>query len=87
MIINAFKNKLFPFYSRNYYEEVKEESSESEAEDKIPDISTLEQIAKLDQFYGPNLINKHFIENSLTRIISKLKDYKKTLKNFKGITI
>ena len=26
--INAFKNKLFPFYSGNYYEELEEESSE-----------------------------------------------------------
>ena len=36
MIINAFKNKLFPLYSGNYYEEFKEESSESEGEDKSP---------------------------------------------------
>ena len=78
MIINAFKKKLFPFYSGNFYEEFKEESSESEGEDKIPDISTLEQIAKLDKFYGPDLISKYFIETSLTRIIKKLKNYKKT---------
>ena len=77
MIINAFKNKLFPFYSGNYYEEFKEESSESEGEDKIPDISTFEQIAGLDKFYGPNLINKYFLKNSLIKIIDKLKDYRK----------
>ena len=46
MIINVFKNKLFPLYSGNYYEEFKEESSESEGgneepEDRILDISTL----------------------------------------------
>ena len=58
MIINAFENKLFPFYSGNYYEEFKEESSESE--DEISDISTFQQITKLDDFYGPDLINKFF---------------------------
>ena len=77
MIINAIKNKLFPFYSGNYYEESKEESSESEGEDKIPDISTLEQVTKLDEIYGPDLINKYLIQSSLIKIMKKLKDYKK----------
>ena len=58
MIINAFKNKLFPFYSGSYYEEFKAESSESKGEDKIPDISTLQQITELDKFYGRDLIYK-----------------------------
>ena len=59
MIIEAFKNKFFPFYSGNYYKELEEESSEgkneasSESEDKIPDISTSEQITMLDTFYSP----------------------------------
>ena len=44
--INAFKNKLFPFYLGNYYEE------SSKSEDKMPDISTFEQITDLDTFYG-----------------------------------
>ena len=77
MIINAFKNKLFPLYSGNYYEEFKEESSESEGEDKIPDISILEQITELDKFYGRDLIYKYFLENSLIKTMKKLKDYKK----------
>ena len=55
MIINAFKNKLFPLYSGNYYEEFKEKSSESEGEDEKPedktlDIDTSEQITMLDKF-------------------------------------
>ena len=79
MISNAFKNKLSPFYSGNYYEEFKEESSKSDGEDKIPDISTLEQITELDKFYGRNLIYKYFLENSLIKIMKKLKDYKKHL--------
>ena len=33
IIINAFKNKLFPFYSGNYYEELEEQSSEGENEE------------------------------------------------------
>ena len=36
MIVDAFKNKLFPLYSGNYYEEVREESSESKDEDEEP---------------------------------------------------
>ena len=74
MIINTFKNKLFPLYSGNYYEEFKEESSESEGEDekpedKIPDISTSEQITKIGKFYGSDLINKYFNKKSLKEII------------------
>ena len=58
MIINAFKNKLFPLYSGNYYEEFKEGSSKSEGEDKKPedkifDIGTFKQITMLDKFYCP----------------------------------
>ena len=73
MIINVFKNKLFPLYSANYYEEFKE----SEGEDEIPNIDASEQVTKLDEFYGPDLINKYFIENSSIKIMKKLKDYKK----------
>ena len=55
MIINAFKNKLFPFYSGNYYEELEEESEgkneeSSEREGEIPDIGTSEEITMLDFF-------------------------------------
>ena len=69
MIINAFKNKLFPFYSGNYYEESKEESSASEVEDKVPDISTLEEVTKLDEIYGPDLINKYLTESFFNKIM------------------
>ena len=100
MIIDAFKNKVFPKISTGFEDDVDEEellkrhrdkinrlpskkselptipeeSSESEGEDKIPDISILEQIAELDKFYGSDLINKYFIENSLIKFINKLKD-------------
>ena len=88
MIIQAFKSKLFPFYSGNYYEELEEESSDgeneelSESEDKIPDISTSEQITMLDKFYGPDLICKYFKEKSLIEILNQLKDYRKNPRTF-----
>ena len=33
MIVEAFENKIFPFYSGNYYEELDEEPSEGENEE------------------------------------------------------
>ena len=69
MIVNAFKNKLFPLLSGIFYEDFKEEKlSESEGEDEIPNIDTFEQVTKFDEFYGPDLINKYFIENSLIKL-------------------
>ena len=44
LIFNVFKNKLFPLYSGNYYEEFKEESSESESEDEKPEILLLNKL-------------------------------------------
>ena len=77
MIINAFKNKLFPLYSGSYYEEFKEESLESEGEyekpkDETLDIGTSEQITMLDKFYGPDLIDKYFNKKSLIEVINTL---------------
>ena len=62
MIINAFKNKLFPLHSGNYYQKFKEESSESE--DEMPDNDIIEQITKLYKFYGPDLISKYLKQKS-----------------------
>ena len=75
MIVSAFRNKLFPLHSGNYYESIKEKSSESE--DEIPDIGTSEQTTMLDKFYGSDLINKYFNKKSLIEIINTLKDYRK----------
>ena len=96
MIIISFKDKLFPLSDpSNYLHYTEGDSLESdsaneklsESEDKIPDISTFEQITRLDKFYGSDLINKYFIENSLIKIINKLKGYKKILKHIRGITV
>ena len=46
-------------------------------EEETEDIGTFEQIARLDKFYGPDLIDKYFNKKSLTEIINTLKDYKK----------
>ena len=81
IIINTFKNKFFPLYSGNYYEELEEESSEvenEEPEDKLPTpTKTSDGINEMDEIYDPDLIKYYFMEKSLTKIISKLKDYKK----------
>ena len=61
MIIDSFKNKLFPLDSGNYYEEVKEESEESsESEGKKIRKENDKQINELDGYYGSALINKYF---------------------------
>ena len=96
MIIDAFKNKIFPMVPTGFSEdekpprdEDKEEKKdgrlptikeEEEPEDEIPNISTFEQITELDKFYGRDLIYEYFLENSLIKIIKKLKDYKKNPK-------
>ena len=93
MIIDAFKNKIFPMVPPGFSEdeepprdEDKEEKKdgrlptikkEEKPEDEIPNISTSEQITELDKFYGRDLIYEYFLENSLSKIIKKLKDYKK----------
>ena len=77
MIIDVFKNKLFPVASGNYYEEFKEESSESEDGEKPGDENeeSIKQINELNRIYVP-LIKRYFMEKSLIEIIKKLKDYK-----------
>ena len=76
MIIDAFKNKIFPMAPTGFREDEEPSGSrdEEEKDRRLPTIKeeeALEQIAKLDKFYGPGLINKYFLENSLTRIINK----------------
>ena len=93
MIMMHFKNKIFPKAPTGFEGDVDEDdllkrherdsrmpTIEEKPEDEIPDISTFEQIAILDKFYGSDLIKKYFVEKSLTKIINKLKDYKKNPK-------
>ena len=76
MIITAFKNKLFPLYSGNYYEESPLESEKS-SEDEMTDNEIIEQITKLGKCYGPDLISNYFKENSLREVLNQLKNYRK----------
>ena len=71
MIIDAFKNKTFPMVPTGFSEE-EEEPIEEEPKEEVS-----EQITELDKFYGRDLIYKYFLENSLIKIMNKLKDYKK----------
>ena len=87
MIIDAFKNKIFPTAPTGFQGDVDEDellkkhhekdsklpAIEEEPEDEISDISGLEQINRLDKFYGSGLINKYFKETSLIKIINQLK--------------
>ena len=50
---------------------------EEEPDDEISDISSLEQITRLGNFYGSDLINKYFKEKSVIEIINQLKNYRK----------
>ena len=96
MIIDAFKNKIFPKAPSGFEDDVDEDellkrqerdsrlsTIEEEPKDEMPDISTLEQITGLDKFYGCDLIYKYFLKNSLIKIMKKLKDYKKNPKKFR----
>ena len=76
MIIDAFKNKIFPKAPTGFEDDVDEDellkrherdsrlpTIEEEPEDEIPNIDTFEQITKLEEFYVPDLINKYFYRN------------------------
>ena len=90
MIINAFKNKIFPMVSTGFSEDDVDEDElfkkrqeengklttiEEELEGEIPDTSTSEHMSRLDKIYAP-LIRRYFMENSLTKIMKKFKKYR-----------
>ena len=88
IIIDAFKNKLFPLASGNYYEEFREESPSSSPTPEREDKEESEgekirkennrQIDELDK-HGSALINKYFKEKSLMTIVNNLRNYRKNL--------
>ena len=93
MIIDAFKNKIFPIVPTGFSEDKEPPRVEDEEEKKDGRLPTIEeeqgpieeepkeevfeQITELDKFHGRYLIYKYFLENTLIKIIKKLKDYKK----------
>ena len=97
MIIDAFKNKIFPMAPTSFSEDDVDEdellkkrqgeggklpTTEEEPEDEIPDTSTSEQMSRLDKIYAP-LIRRYFMENSLIKIMKKLKKYKENPEKLK----
>ena len=81
MIVSAFKNKIFPFYSGSYYYDLKEETSESDNQESEKDkasVSKLEKLAiDLDKVLDPELVEKYFHNNSLKEIVKQLKDLRR----------
>ena len=90
MIIDVFKNKIFPRVPTGFSEDDVDEDEllkkhqeedgklptiEEEPEDEIPNTTTSEQMSRLDKIYAP-LIRRYFMENSLIKIMKKFKKYK-----------
>ena len=88
MIIDAFKNKIFPLVPTGFEDDVDEDEllkKRHEKDSKLPTIEeepedrlrtpkeTPEQINELDKIYGPDLIKYYFMENSLIKIMRKIK--------------
>ena len=85
MIINAFKNKLFSLYSGNYYEEFKEESSESEGKDISSRVATAPSPRSsldssrssspiINEGIDPKIVKHYFGFNSLNEIYKFLNE-------------
>ena len=82
MIIEAFKSKLFPFYSGNYYHDLEEEeipkSDNEESEKDKASVSKLQKLAiDSDKILDPKLVDKYFHSNSLKEIVEQLKDLRR----------
>ena len=82
MIVNAFKNKIFPFYSGNYYHDLEEEeTSESDNEKNNQDKASVSKLEKLaidsDKILDPKLLDQYFHSNSLKEILKQLKDLRR----------
>ena len=85
MIIDVFKDKIFPLVPTGFEDDVHEggllkKRQEEDGrlltiEEEPEDISTLEQMTRLDKIYAP-LFRRYFMENSLIEIMKKLKEYK-----------
>ena len=65
MIVSAFKSKIFLFYSRNYYYDLEEETSESDDEESEKDKASVSKLEKLsidsDKVYILNWLRSVFI--------------------------
>ena len=81
MIIEVFKNKLFPLYSGNYCHDLEEEetpkSDNEESEKGKASVSKLEKKPiDLDKVLNPALMQKYFYNSSLREVAKQLEDLK-----------
>ena len=81
MIIDAFKNKIFPMVSTGFSEDEDEEPSESRDEEekdgRLPTIKVeeaLEKIATIDDILEPGLVKKDFKNDFLTDMFEQLRN-------------
>ena len=77
MIIDAFKNEIFPMVLTCFSEDEKplESRDEEEKDDKLPTINEeeLEKIAAMDDILEPGLVEEYFKNDSLTYMFEQLK--------------
>ena len=81
MIIDAFKNKIFLMTPTGFEDDVDEDKllqKRQEEDGRLPiieeepeDISTFEQMTRLDKIFAP-LIRTYFMENYLIKIMKKI---------------
>ena len=71
MVINAFKDKILPFYSGNYYD-LKEEISETDSDNEEYE-ELYKNVLNVDNKLDPALIRKYFNKGSLLELFKYLK--------------
>ena len=71
MMEEKCKNKIFPFYSVNYYHDLEEEISESDEENKLLEDKLL---TDLDKVLDLEFVKKYFYKISLREVVKELND-------------
>ena len=84
MIVNVFKDKIFPFYDPNDYPLEKEDILEVTSDDELIDNRLYEQISNVDNKLDHELIKKYFKKESLLKLFKYLKpSYNKVINSAK----
>ena len=82
MIINAFKDKTFPFYDLNDYPPEKDTSEvSSDDDDELIDNKLDKEVSKIDTKLDHELIKKYFRKESLLNLFKYLKPYDDEIKS------
>ena len=84
MIIDAFKNEIFPMtptgFSEDDEETPRDEDKEEKKDDRLPTVKeeeALEKVAAVDDILEPGLVEKYFKNDSLTDMLEQLKNLAK----------